>query len=641
MPGYTEIKQDLIAGLNKIKPIIQTIDELRINHTVAIEEKAKEIVNFQLQQSPEIIALMLEAKARKRNKKLLEQGIENVEYNPFMLCEADDYEKFIDYLTGLPKDQPFHYDIIFRPGDIHSTGLQIDYDGNNKMRIFYIETGANVNSIEREEIDKILDAELHSYTEGKVQKAGYGCSIFSKQHLNKMSDNQREGVELLKADDNQLVDLSPVFLKHIQNFELADKVKEAHLGEEFFIDKRHRKTFEQHLEDYTITVEAANKLGVPQTKKMNTSILYKTEKYLKEALKTLEEIHERGGEEALEQVLDNRNGRNIIRSVYQKMHLSKEQFEKVNGLYNEDKIRLALEYGISKDSLKKAHCFISQNISKCVYELIKRECEKNPEVPKERVAQIEFNKIKSLSTKEQFFAVVLYGLDKNKVENSRFFNDEDLSGNTLSYIHSWYIKLGREGAKAAFETLNSLEKHNKTADTINMIKQMQDSDANAMLGYSIALNNLAAVNLWINAGVDVNIPGISGKTILSQALNNGNDSLIARVIVAGADITQDDIDLYPQHFTKNKLLNYLRVAILDKNQEAASKILQINPEILNERVEGMSLSAYFIKKKQASLLKYLSPIKFIRASNEESFVDSLMSERSGNELIHHRAIKSK
>ena len=362
MPSYDFIKRELVDDIVKVSSGIDIVDELRINKKSASKEQYNTLKRLKIRHSPDVVALMLESKAQKRNAKLAtHETSSSRQYNPILLCNEDDVNNFTKYLAGLPERMPYHYDIIFRPGDNHSGALQIHSDGS-KVHMFFIENAHDHNEEERLQLIKALGKErviIHNYTDGSLLEENYGCSIFAIQHLNSMNRlfNEVDHNFYLRQGYSHIENLDPIFLKHIQPIALAKRYEAAKKEQDLFIDKKKIKSFMEYVDNYTITNNKPN----GEVIKRNYSILYKTKKYLEEALITLERIHSHpDGDKQLDEVILNRTGRNILNNIYQRMQLTSEQKSKVQGLYNHEQINLALLYDIPVEDLKSAKCFLTR-----------------------------------------------------------------------------------------------------------------------------------------------------------------------------------------------------------------------------------------------------------------------------------------
>ena|GEM_PF-6227433 len=600
MPHYERIKSELAQDLEQLTPVIRILDELRSTGRTASTEESKEINDISIVHSSEVVALMLESKAQKRNARLRSLNIDDREYNPFILTTDKEVEDFNKYLSGLPDGQKFHYDLILRPQDVHSTALQIHSDGSIASS-FFIDSLSDTNKEERSNLEKALGGQSYNYVQGKILNSDSGCSIFSIQHLNSMNRfiNEKNKSIYLKSENNSLEDLDPILLKHIQSRTTAKKYEDAHLEEELFIDKKHSKTFRKHLNDFTATISIVNKDNTVELKQRNYSILYKTEKYLREGLRTLEEIHrQENGDQKLEEVLSHRSGHNIIESVYQKMGLTSDQTLQVQGLYNQDQINLALQHGIPKSDIELAKCFSSKEMSRLVYNFIGR----NDLSP-----QKAFNRVKNFSNPYQFHSTFQLGLNDKEVAESKFLSSKTLAPGSFKYLHKWHNKSGTNGVSAAFETIRMFESYNpREYIAIEVVKDLCNKDSNEFLQFSIIGQSSALIKLWLDAGASIN-KNTNGSTPIMQAIQTGNPKIIKQIIMAGATIPSLMDKKYKKHFTIEKLSIYLKEAIDQENSKAVHNIVRFSPDILKHNIEGYSPLEYAIQQNKLKLLKELFP----------------------------------
>lgn len=593
MPKYNKIKVELTKALEELNPIIEMLDQLRITNTAATVEQTNLINSLSLTHSPEVITLMLESKSRKRNKKLEEQENIKERYEPFLLCNYQDINNFRKYLAGLPERHICNYDIILRPNDAHSSALQIHTD-ELSSRVFFVEVAVDINKDERNLLAEATGANLHIYKQGKIQNSDYGCTIFSLQNLNIMNRLIKEGT-YLKEGDNILSELDPAFLKHIQSLNHAESYKESNLSKKLFIDKHKNKTLEKHIDDFTITVQVADTQGNLQAKKRNSSSLYKTKKYLESALKVLESLPKENQEQELENIISVRNGRNIINSVYQNMGLTTEQTTQVKGLYNQDQIKLALKYQIPANELNKSKFFLTKEMSKYILALIETTAGEDKEL-----AHNIFKQVQNLSNPFQTYLVLSCGLDHLEVAKSKALNNPKLAPDISMFIQKWHDKAGIAGAKAAFSLIQSFEK-NKNEMSNQTIIGLKESDESFLLDFSISTQNRENVKLWLEAGVNVNS---NNKTsTLSMALKTNNSDIITDIILCGAKLKPDIVKDNPAHFTPEKLKEYFKLAIDGRKIEAISNIVALNPQIIQEPIDGLSPMEYLIREKKSDLLE--------------------------------------
>lgn len=616
MPKYNKIRLELMRSLEEINPIIEMLDQLRQTNTAATIEQTTLINSLSLTHSPDVIALMLESKSRKRNKKLEEKGNIKERYEPFLLCEYQDINNFRKYLAGLPKGHICNYDIILRPEDSHSSALQI-HTNELGARVFFVEVAADINKDERNLLAEATGANLHIYKQGKIQNSDYGCTIFSLQNLNVMNRLIKEGT-YLKEGDNNLSELDPAFLKHIQSLNHAQSYQESNLSKELFVDKHKNKTLKKHIDDFTITVQAADYQGNLQPKKRNFSALYKTKKYLESALNILDSLPKENQEQELENIISVRNGRNIINSVYQNMGLTTEQISQVKGLYNQDQIKLALKYQIPANELNKSKLFFTKEMSTYILDLIETTANGDKEL-----AHNIFQRVQNLSNPFQTYLVLSSALDHLEVAKSKALNNPKLAPDISIFIQKWHNKSGIAGARAAFSVIQSFEK-NKNEISHQTIIGLNQSDENFLLNFSISTQNRESVKLWLKAGADINSNNQKTST-LKLALNSNNADIITDIILAGAKLTEEIAKEHPTHFTPEKLKEYFKLAIDERKTQAIYNIVALNPQILQHPIDGLSPMEYLIREKKSDLLEkiFTQYSDILKVSNENLSLDNI------------------
>lgn len=235
--------------------------------------------------SENIIALMLEAKAKKRQQK-------NRQYQPFIIIadtpSVDEFQYKIAEL--IRKKQPFHYDCIIKKGG-HCTPMQFEFDGNY-FRIFSLDAAGDLRN---ENFTQLFDNKMsffYPYVGGGIQADKSSCSVFSIQHLNTLSNaDLRQKIQIRQCFPELL---DPVFLKNIQKTTSLPEYYKQH--QNATIDKNGLKTLQKHIENYSITVDVAkmtwwDRLKLKRTTKtQNHAISYKTHKYLLAAKDKFEKL---------------------------------------------------------------------------------------------------------------------------------------------------------------------------------------------------------------------------------------------------------------------------------------------------------------------------------------------------------------
>lgn len=615
MPKYERIKAELLEDLEEITPVLDIIDDLHKTGRAASIEESEQINDLSVMHSSEVIALMLESKAQKRNAKLL--AVDNREYDPFLLVTSQEIEDFKKYLSGLPEGQEFHYDIILRAGDVHSTALQLHSDGGI-ARSFFIDSLADINKEERNNLEEALGGDSHNYVKGKLLNSDTGCSIFSIQHLNTMNRflNESNHSAYLERGDNRLEDLDPMFLKHIQSMTASDKYETCHKGQDLFVDKRHSKTFRKHLSDFTASVAVVDKEQNVELKQRNYSILYKTEKYLRESLRTLEEIHgQENGDQKLEEVLSHRSGKHILNSVYKQMELTPAQIEQVQGLYNQDQINLALHYRIPREDLETAKCFSSKEMSKTAFKYINESGLNHQEA---------FNRVKDFSNSYQLYSSIQFGLSFEEVAKSQFLSSKVLSSGTFEYLQEWYEKAGEKGAAAAFETIKMFESYKpQESRALDTVSNLCGKDANEFLSFCIGGQSSPLIKAWLAAGADVN-KVTNGVTPLMKAIGTDNPKIIDQIVMAGARIPSLMDRNNKKHFTPEKLTIYLKTAIDSENIKVIRNLIKYSPNVLKEGINGVSPLEYAVQSNKMKLLNELLPeVKSVEHSPSKMGIENL------------------
>lgn len=597
MPKYERVKSEIIESLEKVSSAIEIIDDLRRNGRNASLEESEVLNNLSVIHSSEVVSLMLESKAQKRNARLHALGIEDRKYDPFILLSDQEIEDFNMYLAGIPEGQKYHHDFILCPEDKHATAMQIHSDGFI-ARSFYMDGLSDINKESRCDLEAAAGADVHNYTSGKIQNTFYGCSIFSIQHLNTMNRflNENHQSSYLERGKNRLEDLDPIFLKHIQSMSRADQYEEYHKGEELFIDKKHSKTFKKHLNDFTATVAVVDEEQNIEFKKRNYSILYKTEKYLREALRTLEDTYYKG---ELEEVLSRRSGQHILNSVYDQMELNTEQIDKVQGLYNQDQINLVLHYNIPREDVESGKCFFTKEMSKAAFRFID-ESGLN--------YQKAFNKVKEFSNPRQLYSSIQFGLDAQEIAVSKFLSSRNLAPETFGYLQEWYEKSGEKGVFAAFESIKMLEFHTQNESiSLDRIRNLQGKDANEFLAFCIEGQSSHLVKSWLDAGADVN-KKTNGITPIMKAIGTGNQKIIDQIVMAGARLPSlIDREQKSKYFSPEKLTSYLKEAIDGENIKVIRNVLRFYPDVLKQNINGVSPFEYAVQTSKIEILNELFP----------------------------------
>ncbi|WP_341756829.1 MULTISPECIES: hypothetical protein [unclassified Candidatus Tisiphia] len=307
MPSYRELKESLDAKIALVEKKIAIIDDLRINKDKHATTEQMELLKPGDQMHPEEIALALQAKSNAR----AEHGIN---YQPVLITNQDSLNKLKAVVQQkYDSKQPCHYDLILQTKGHHSTPLQIDSDGDT-IKLFCTDAAGLKNHLYHFwgilDIAESVKIDTNIYFDGGIQTSKFGCATFSIQDLNTMSNLDPKNLEqhLLPASNKgKIPNLHPRFVKNAQS---SKAIRDNLTNEEnktIIVSKN--KTLEQHVEDYSITVEVAEQdTGAITRKKQNRAIDYKTLKYLKSARDELDEIYKKGREQMVRKVIAERMG---------------------------------------------------------------------------------------------------------------------------------------------------------------------------------------------------------------------------------------------------------------------------------------------------------------------------------------------
>jgi hypothetical protein len=315
-----------------------------------------------------------------------------------------------------------------------------------------------------------------------------------------------------------------------------------------------------------------------ELKKRNFSLLYKTEKYLTEALRTLEEIHSQGnGDQKLEEVLFHRSGKHILNSVYSQMELTLAQIQQVQGLYNQDQIKLALHYRIPKEDLESAKCFSSKEMSKTAFRYIDESGLNH---------QKAFNRVKEFSNPYQLYSSAQFSLPSQEVERSQFLSSKTLAPGAFQYLQEWHEKSGEKGVAAAFKTIKMFESSKPKEDmALRTVSNFCGKEANDFLLFCIGGQNPQLIKAWLDAGADVN-KNTNGITPIMQAIQTGNTEIIDQIVMAGAKIP----------------------LLMDRNDaKVIHNIVEFCSDVLKQNLDGVTPFEYAVQHNKTKLLKELFP----------------------------------
>lgn len=577
---YQYVKKEIEDSLSLLEPVIKIIDDVRARpNKIATEEESEKIRQFRLSQNITTLALILESKSRKRNAK-------NNKYEPFILWKEKDINNFCKYLAGIPKGKKFHYDIILRPDDLHSSAMQIDSDGT-LIRTFYIDSYEPLlNNKQKLQIEDALgDCYQHNHSDIRTQNSNFGCSIFAIQNLNKMSREYENGYnDNFHGEKNP--SLAPYFVKHVQSRKTANKYYEANQSQPFYIDKKNSKELKDHIEDCSINV-LYNRNNENIVAAQNYSMLYKMQKYLEESLVLLDQIYfHEDGDRSLIKILSKRQGHDLLNSVYAQMNLSEAEKAKAEDLYNQDQIKLLLYYGLDKDKLSDAPCFLSKKTSEAIFDHIQSTVELSPDDEKFSIAQKEFDSFNKCNNVYQFYA--MNRLEQKIDTDSIFWKDKEISKASHECIEHYYRELGEDGVNAIFNTFtiieNYLSKEFNIEESSEWVKQFVNAFKNgpdSPLITCIDLQNIDLIIKWLRLGAKVD--GLRDDHYpLERALETNNKNIITTIIMAGATITDDLKQKYSDYFSKDKVEEYLTLAE-HLNPEIYEKIKQAFPDIEENR----------------------------------------------------------
>ncbi|WP_375318828.1 hypothetical protein [Candidatus Tisiphia endosymbiont of Oplodontha viridula] len=316
MISYEELKASLDANISLMEQKVAVIDNLRINREKLPNTEQMKLLDSGSTQHSSIIALMLQAKSNAR----AEHGIN---YQPVIIKDHESLDKLKDIVKQkYDSKQPLHYDLIIQMpdperGDAHCTPLQIHSNGDN-MEIFHIDAAGVITNLPFIlQVANTVKIDSKLYYNNAIQKDIFSCSTFSIQDLNSMTNlgaknlnqslNSMESIRAKEHGTCDILKLSPRFVKNAQSGKAIRENLANEANRTVIVSKN--KTLEQHVEDYSITVEVAEQAtGAITRKKQNRAIDYKTLKYLKAARDELDEIYKKGGEQMVRKVIAERMG---------------------------------------------------------------------------------------------------------------------------------------------------------------------------------------------------------------------------------------------------------------------------------------------------------------------------------------------
>lgn len=457
---YLKIKKLLEEKILAIEVKTNIINECKKNGKAATLEQARILDERLVPMSDNEIALMLEAKAMKRNLKKNKTNL----YEPFLITKENE-EEFNKMLSSLPEDQAFHYDIVIKNG-AHCTPMQIHSDGTGKVRTFFIDAAGDYKNISTAlQYGSSLNAEEHMVFRTGAQKDSFSCSIFSIQDLNSMSKLSQE--ELISSTMNNSksdpINLNPRFMKNSQSVTELKAYIEANQDKKGKVVSKN-KNLEEHISDFSITVETGKEAnGTIETKVKNVSATLKTAKYLKSALAMLEEKYSNG---TLESTLENRKGVAAFNKIYQDLGLTQEQQKQVKGLYSKEEIKLVLEYDFSRQSILSTKCFKDKESRSLVFKYITDHITDKNDRKQQGTALLKLNKIKELSNNEQLELVINYDIRPEEALSQNDYSLPETRKEILKQVKLAYEKgdstiKRRAFSRQMFSKINDLTDKNK------------------------------------------------------------------------------------------------------------------------------------------------------------------------------------
>lgn len=459
---YLKIKKLLEEKILAIEVKINIINECKKNSKAATLEQARILDKRFVPMNDNEIALMLEAKAVKRNLKKNKTNL----YEPYLITKENDQE-FNKMLASLPEDQPFHYDIVLKNG-AHCTPMQIHSDGTGKVRIFFIDAAGDYKNISTAgKYGSSLNAEEHMVFQTGAQTDSFSCSIFSIQDLNSMSKLSQE--ELISSTMNNSegdpINLNPRFMKNSQSITELKAYIEANQDKKGKVVSKN-KNLEEHISDFSITVETGKEAnGTVKTKVKNVSATLKTAKYLKSALAMLEDKYSNG---MLESTLENRKGAAAFNKFYQELGLTQEQQKQVKGLYSKEEIKLVLEYDFSRESILAAKCFKDKESRSLVFKYITSHITDKNDIKQQELALLKLNKIKDLSNNEQLELVINYNIRPEEALSQNDYSLPETRKEILKQVKLAYEK-GNTPIKRTMFSRQMFSKINDLADKNKII----------------------------------------------------------------------------------------------------------------------------------------------------------------------------
>lgn len=586
-----KLEREIIESLVALENAIGIIEQAK-NTGLAISATESEFIdNLSLIQTKELISLMLENKTRKRNAKLATAGTSDARYQPFLISDEKTLDKFVSYLAGLPAGQAYYFDFILRPKDSHSSAMQIYSDGV-KPRSFYFESTADINKKFRIAINKAINAEEHNYVAGGILNADYGCTIFSIQNLNAMRRLIQERNYL--NQDSQLKDLDPVFLKNTQSLVKLQEYTKNNSEKPLYVNKRKTRTLAEHIENFAVSTEiiSGNDIII---KKRNYASLYKTRKYLASAFELLISLN--NDEEKLNEILYNRSPEPILNSVYDQMGLNEDERNYVQGLFNQEQIKLSLKYQIPPEAFKDSICFQNHDNSKFIYNYIENYEDKDSNKAKDILFAV-----KKCSNIVQLKLILEENINPQKIHSIGSFENAEIAPILYDFITNSKVLYGKDGVNAALATLEPMT-YNMNINTVTSLKFLT---INQLLSFAIISQNALAIRAWIKAGCDIN--KITPNPI-DSAISTKNIDIIGEVTLAGAKINESQIAILKENYPTTTLLRHFKKAIDQENVEAIFSFININPQLITSKLNNLDIMEYLEPNNKTKLLKIIAATK--------------------------------
>lgn len=484
----------------------------------------------------DIIALMLEAKASKRQLK-------GETYQPLLIKTSDYCVKwmFKNLISEKIKLRlPFRYDCILYSHKGHCSAMQIEFDGE-KTRLFYIDAVGNKENLPFAQLIAENYAQELYFSEPHLQLDSYNCSIFSIQHLNNLSNrSEKERTSITDTVDNPI---APVFLKNIQSISALNKIYSTRKTQP--INKIQTKTLEQHVEKFSVSLTTASKSTI-----RNFAIIDKHYKYLKAAATKFEELLAEGGEDLVLSTIDSRR----------MLQLTDEEIElKMLKAFNANET-----FDVTNSFV---HYFISRNKPTFLLRLTNE---------------------RHIKDKTILRNILLWLKQTNDLSRDHI----QLYKNTLK-AQGINACLDACHLKVHFPSRNNLIQ----IEALNEIIMQGDLDINALdeyqstpLFYAIEFpaHCIAVTEMLIKAGAKVNIMNFNGETVLDAIILNNvqhNTStvqaLIWLLVKEGAEISSENSSQLNYADLNERLVAELSAALLDLDSINIIKLINTGKRLKN------------------------------------------------------------